>query len=130
MALSDAERQKRCREKKRGGPPVGRWAGHISLAKIAAAVGIKKSTLAMLRWIERHAPDVLPGLDGAWKPAPMYRKLKTEYDGVVFRAWWARHTEGHTDRLVVERENGRFVARWISGGTDCPGDCDQPGEAI
>jgi hypothetical protein len=56
MAMTNAERQRRYRDKKRGGPPQRQCAG--SLTEAAKAAGLKRTTLWMLLWINKHAPDV------------------------------------------------------------------------
>ena len=61
--MSNAERQRRYRNRKRGGPPRGRWAGHISVAKQAEAVGASRSMLFMAKWICKHAPDLVSEIE-------------------------------------------------------------------
>src|SRR5437870_2773322 len=64
-AMSNAERQRRYRDRNRGGPPKGRWAGHQSLetqAQASLPQRLSRSSVYMLRWITGHAPDVLPAL--------------------------------------------------------------------
>ena len=55
--MTNAERQKRYRDKQRGGPPVGRWAGHVSREVRAVAHDTSRSIIMMSKWILRHAPE-------------------------------------------------------------------------
>jgi hypothetical protein len=118
MALTNAERQKGYRDRKRGGPPAGRWAGRSSLAKIARSVGTSRTRLFMIRWISAHAPEVLdqtvnrgePGL----KITPTYYRLKAEYEAGILRT--AKERPAGDVRLVESRQDGQFVFNWVRGG--------------
>lgn len=77
--MTNAERQKRYRDRKRGGPPRGRWTGHISVASRAKALSVSRTMIFMARWIAEHAPDVATQIErGELKVGPEYRRLKAE----------------------------------------------------
>ena len=61
--LTNAERQRRYRDRKRGSPPVGRWQGHTPAAALAKSQGIGRSILFMASWLQRFAPDLIPQLE-------------------------------------------------------------------
>ena len=57
--MTGAERQKRYRDKKRGGPPVGRWGGHLSHATFAKLAHVGRTFYWMLGWmLLHHASEV------------------------------------------------------------------------
>jgi hypothetical protein len=111
--MTNAERQKQYRDRKRGGPPVGRWHGHDSAAKWAERLGIGRSQWLMIRWICRHAPDVHDEFakDEKLKITPTYHRLKREYDIGLVRALADGEPEDHT--LFEFRRNGKFVFEWV-----------------
>ena len=123
--MTNAERQKRYRDRKRGGPPAGRWAGHTSLTKVAKSSQLGRTTLWMLGWISRHAPDLEPALAAdEIKIAPTYRRLRREYLEAVTQAD-ATRPRGAGYRLTMSRRNGHFVVKWVRspGPGLCPDKC-------
>jgi hypothetical protein len=79
-AHSNAARQKRYRDRKRGGPPVGRWNGHVSMAMRAKAVGVSRTMLFMAGWIRRNAgSEIVADIKAGKLPlAATYRRLRRE----------------------------------------------------
>jgi len=116
MAMSNAERQKRYRDRKRGGPPRGRWYGHgpvLNAKQHFAVHGCSRTTLFMGRWLWEHAPDAAEDiLDGSSeaKVSPTYRKLRREFEAGVVKAISEGVLEGHV--LTFRRENGKFIFEW------------------
>jgi hypothetical protein len=115
MAMTNAERQKRHRDKRRGCPREGRWpAGYLSVDRLAKVQGVGRTTIFMAKWILRHAPDVAPRLDaGELSVAPTYRRLRNEYVMGAARAVKARPDDNEA-RLEETRRNGKFVFKWVS----------------
>ncbi len=110
--MTNAERQKRYRDKLRGGPPQGRWAGHTSTAKRGEAIRISRTMIFMCSWVCKHAPEYEGQFAaGKTKVSPLYRRLKHEYDAKLFKALCKRPSDGAT--LLYRRENGEFVFEWI-----------------
>jgi hypothetical protein len=100
MAMSGAERQKRYRDKKRGGPPRGRWAGHT---KVVDAQGPdwrgrrhKRTWAFMQKWLAAHAPGV-----------PLDHKITTSYE--TLRDLWVRAYNAAWDGATEAQREGR---RW------------------
>ncbi len=116
--MTNAERQKRYRDKKRGGPAVGRWGGHTSMAKVAKGVGATRTTMFMLMWIDQHAKDVMLNLDsGELKVTPTYKRLRAEYEaGVVAAVSSTKDRRGV--KLVCARKDGKFVFTWVKADSD------------
>jgi hypothetical protein len=124
--LTNAERQQRYRDRKRGGPPQGRWAGYVTLQR---TLGISRSSAHMARWIYRHAPDeyarlciVMNRLHGSRRKGlgikPLYRRLRAEITEALTRAVRTPtdeefHERRRSCRLVPRRQDGRFVFEWI-----------------
>jgi hypothetical protein len=118
MALSNAERQKRHRDRKRGSPVVGRWPeGYVSIAKRARVCHTTRTMTCMAGWILQHAPEFEGSVaSGAERITPLYRRLKQEYDMGVFRALKNATPDqaGFNGWALVEgRECGRFVFKWV-----------------
>ena len=110
--MTNAERQRRYRDKLRGSPPLGRWAGHTSRAAVAKGHKIGRTILFMSAWILEYAPDCAGPMEaGTAKATPTYRRLKAEYDIGLFKALGERPSDGAT--LHYRRENGEFVFEWI-----------------
>jgi hypothetical protein len=107
-AQSNAARQKAYRDRKRGGPSVGRWPvmqtwdGKTTTAPKACidkyvcdTTGIGRTTLYMTKWLAKHAPA------GVWeqlnehrsklKVAPAYRALKRQIRNEYILALQAEH---------------------------------------
>jgi len=77
--LTNAERQRRYRDHKRGGPPVGRWHDHVSVAAVAKSQGIGRSLLFMASWLQRFAPDLIPQLErGELKVTQAYYRRRDQ----------------------------------------------------
>jgi hypothetical protein len=117
MARSNAERQKAYRDRKRGGPPEGRWAGHVSHDALAQALQVGRTMLFMLAWIDKHAPEIAADIKRSkGKISPIYRRLKAEFDSVVSKCLVSGGLEkmkSDTWIFTCRREDGRFVAQWI-----------------
>src|SRR5436190_17915550 len=112
MPMTNAERQRGYRDRRRGGPPKGRWAGHVSIATTAKVHDTSRTLLVMGVWILRYAPDEAPALDaGTAKTTPTYRRLRNEYIMAVAKA--LSKTDDPNARVVVTRKSGRFVARLV-----------------
>lgn len=117
MAMSNAERQRQYRNRKRGGPPVGRWAGHLAKRKIAEAYHISRTLLVYSGWIAKHAPELVQDLEaGRARVTPTYRALKPKYDAGIARA--VRDSDvtrmqalGYT--LHGEYRDGDFEFWWV-----------------
>jgi hypothetical protein len=110
-AMTNAERQRRYRERKRGGAPVGRWRHGSFVATFAKVNNIGRTVIFMAGWIREYAPDVAFLLEsGAVKVTPTYKRLTAEYDREVWVAIQAAEAEGSDPRLLTcRRENGAFV---------------------
>ena len=124
MALSAAERQRRFRDRKRGGPPLGRWHGHESLAEQAAAIGCSRTTVFRLKWLFTNAPEAAErAAAGVEKITPLYYRLRREYDEALIRfvetdsaECASRFAEGF--RLAPRYTDGQFMFQWVrEGGT-------------
>jgi hypothetical protein len=112
--MTNAERQKRYRDRQRGGPPVGRWQGHLSTAKIAKAQHISRTMVFMARWVMKHAPDLVQALEsGELKMAPTYRRLRGQYIMAMAKALESKH--GRNAQLIETRHAGQFVFKWKPG---------------
>lgn len=112
--MTNAERQKRYRDKKRGGPPVGRWSDHLSVPKLAESLKVGRTSIFMAAWIRKHAPDVAADLQAdRAKVTPSYKRLRGEYDLGLVRALQAREDQGNA-QLVVYRKDGQFVFEWVN----------------
>lgn len=112
--MTNAERQKRYRDKKRGGPVEGRWSvGHLTVADQAKLVQVGRTSVFMAMWISKYAPDAAQGLTaGTLKVTPTYKRLKCEYDAGVVEAI-ARKVSTDGERLVSSRRDGQFVFHWV-----------------
>jgi hypothetical protein len=110
-AMTNAERQRRYRDKRRGGPPVGRWPNGAVVARIAKAQNVSRTMIYMAGWIVKHAPDVAPLIEaGKIRLTPTYKRLRREYDRAVYVAIRTAIDAGHDPHdLMVRRENGVFV---------------------
>ncbi len=117
--MTNAERQKRYRDKKRGAPVEGRWpAGHISKPAIAELMQLSRTLVCMASWIKKHAPDVAPDLQaGRLKTTPTYKRLKAEYDAGVVAAI-AGHDGRAGEHLVSSRPSWpvRLRVGGLTGG--------------
>ena len=63
-AATPAERQRAYRDRKRGGPPRGRWVHedgrpYVSAAKRGGRFGISRNTQLKLDWLARFYPDLV-----------------------------------------------------------------------
>ena len=84
--MTNAERQRRYRDKKRGGPSVGRWPDGPwqgkAVIKICSHIGMSKSNWYMLKWLGLHFPDVVKTLgnrgDGRESVSHAYRRIKAD----------------------------------------------------
>jgi hypothetical protein len=116
---SNAERQKRWRDRNRGGAPVGRWPeGYVSVARQAKVFQVGRTLMFMSRWILKHAPEFeAPILSGEIKRVtPLYRKLKRDYDLGIFRALQGATSDqaaGNGWSLTEGRQDGHFTFRWV-----------------
>jgi len=109
-AKTNAERQRRYRDRKRGGPPRGRWADHVPTAVRADVSGTTRTMLFMAAWVVEHAPEFLPQIEaGTVRLAPTYRRLKREYDSALVA--FLRESGGRGE-LLEYRENGQFRFEW------------------
>jgi len=121
-ALTNAERQRRYRNKKRGGPPLGRWHGHASIQRLLASHGLKRTMAFMGQWIIRLAPDRFDSSTGRFdygeygSLTALYRGLKRER--LEAAAAFCQRTNGDYwlargwTLLDCPRRNGRFAFRW------------------
>ncbi len=110
--MTNAERQRRYRDKRRGGPPAGRWADLTSAAKHGEVYKISRTMIFMCSWVCKHAPEYEEQFAaGKTKVSPVYRRLKREYDVALFKALDERPSDDA--HLVCRRENGEFVFEWI-----------------
>src|SRR5262249_36569965 len=109
MPMTNAERQKRHRDKGRGGPPAGGGPpGYLSVGKRAKALDVGRTLMFMSQWILQHAPDVADRIEsGELRTTPTYTRLRNEYVMCVARALEARRDDGDA-RLEVFRRNGEF----------------------
>ena len=105
--LSNAERQRRYRDRRRGGPPVGRWDGHMSVKATLAVFPVGRSFYYMTRWLRKYAPEVIPDLEaGKAKITPTYQRVRHEHELAYFRALIAeRDADG--DQAGDDRRPGR-----------------------
>jgi hypothetical protein len=90
-AQSNAERQKRYRDRKRGGPPVGRWPQYPnSFAKSAGEhwqkfkvwPGVCRTNFFMAKWVIEHASREIIDDMNAKKTSIVraYRRLRDEHE--------------------------------------------------
>jgi hypothetical protein len=88
MSASNAERQKKYRDKKRGGAPHGRWPKqHLSAEILAATGGVSRTMIFMMSWVMRHAPEYQLDLaENRVKLTPLYRRLRGEYNLAIAAA--------------------------------------------
>jgi hypothetical protein len=92
MAMTNAERQKRYRDRKRCGPLVGRWHGHRTAKQFGAenptGERVGRSMVFMIAWLQRHlSREDFLALVAKEKVTPLYRRLKRQHDyrvGVEF----------------------------------------------
>ncbi len=57
--MTPAERQRKYRDRLRGGPPVGRWPeGHMTMEELARRSGISRTLLYMARQVREWRPDL------------------------------------------------------------------------
>src|SRR5262245_52778311 len=111
--MTNAERQKRYRDKQRGGPPLGRWHGHTATSKIAKALNASRTMFYMGQWIAGHAPDMASKIEtGEAKVTPIYNRLRIQYIMALARASQKR-PDGEGYQLVERRRNGKFVFKWV-----------------
>ena len=78
--VTNAERQRRYRDRKRGGPSCGRWPlGYVTIAQTARLQGVSRSMLFMARWLRMYAPDVIPKVEsGELKVTPIYQRRRSQ----------------------------------------------------
>ena len=115
--MTNAERQKRYRDRKRGGPPKGRWAGYETLADIARLTGGSRTVVFMANWLVNHAMDAADKVRiGELKITPTYRRLRRAYDAGIVKAIRERPSSNH--RLVCRWVDGAFEFEWIPEGDD------------
>lgn len=115
--MTSAERQRRYRDRRRGGPPRGRWPeGYVPVGVTAKLAGTNRSYAFYAAWMEKHAPDALGEvLARKLKIAPIYERLRREYDRGIIVAVGQPH--GETDELVTYRDDGHFVFDWVARST-------------
>jgi hypothetical protein len=122
-ATTNAGRQRRYRDRKRGGPPRGRWCGHKTAQQFAPA-GWRRTKVFMGLWIIRHAPDLFDPRTGQIDcgehrtVTALYKALRVERMRAA--AMFFRETNGEKMvaqgcRLVEARHDHRFVFRWVKG---------------
>jgi hypothetical protein len=110
--MTNAERQRRYRDRSRGCPPVGRWAYHTATAKIAAEYKISRTMIFMSAWIKNHAPEYCDALvAGSGTVSKIYREQKPKFDAGLFRAISKDPKDG--SRLTWHRVDGEFFFKWI-----------------
>jgi len=116
-ALTNAERQRRHRNKRRGGPPVGRWPDGATIGKLRKSLCQRlewsRTMYYMAQWIIRHAPDVEADVEAdKVRITPAYNRLKREmFVGFArFLALGDKSGEGY--ELKVSRRGGRFHFAW------------------
>jgi len=91
--MTNAERQKRYRDRKRGGPPVGRWlAGYKSVEttvaeekKLWSEPGMGRTMVFMLLWLKRMAPAVERDADKV-RISTTYKRLRAVYKANLRKA--------------------------------------------
>lgn len=108
--MTNAERQKRYRDKKRGGPPVGRWGGRVPVKTAAEVYKVGRTLIFMSSWIAKHAPDVSDEIRaGRARVTPAYKRLRAEYMMGLARAV---QDAPKGASFFVTRRDGRFVFEW------------------
>ena len=122
-AMTSAERQRRYRDKKRGGPPLGRWHGHATAQQLAPP-HLGRTSVFMGRWIIKHAPDLCDHQTGQIDFGE-YRTLTACYRGLKkerMRAAKAFFDKTDGDAMLalgytlVESRSGHcFVFQWVKG---------------
>ena len=81
MAKTSAERQREYRDRKRGGPAAGRWAGHTTAAEIVQQYGGSRTGLSMAQLVKRYRPDLFERVQsGDLKLAVAYKLANRERD--------------------------------------------------
>ena len=113
MAMTNAERQKRYRDRKRGGPPRGRWGDHgWTQAQLAAGLGIGRTMVCMVHWLgECGALEELRKIEaGRGKVTPIYKRLRADYERGLCRAL-LHEIPGRV--LTCRREDGAFLFEWV-----------------
>lgn len=111
-SMTNAERQRRYRDRKRGGPPRGRWAGHLPAFLLAKSQGTSRSYMYYASWILDHASDVADAIEaGDGNLAVAYERLRREYESGLMKSLRSRPSDDA--RLFCRRENGEFVFEWI-----------------
>jgi hypothetical protein len=112
--MTNAERQKRYRDKKRGGLARERRPGGMTDAELAKTLHVSVSMLRMARWIIAHAPDVVPAIEaGELTVTAEYRRLNDELDRAFFLAIHAGRPAGDV-RLMGRRRDGKFEMFWMA----------------
>ena len=118
-AMTGAQRQKRHRDKLRGGPPLGRWYGHTSQAAIARMVHLSPTLWKMARWILHMAPELEgPFRDntaGTIKITPLYHRLRRQHDMALARLVIREPDPGPGYEAVLryrKADGGSFRAYW------------------
>jgi hypothetical protein len=121
MAMTNAERQKKYRDRKRGSPPVGRWPKeHLPVEIVAKVSHVGRTSVFMASWVGKHAPECQLDLaEGRAKMTPLYRRLRREYLAGIAAALEKatakqRALEGWT--LTERHKDGHFVFEWVRMG--------------
>ena len=110
--MTNAERQRRYRDRKRGGPPKGRWAGHLSADKMTEDLAISRSMIFMGRWITKWAPEYEDQIMAKKiKVTPLYRRLRKEFV-IKFNKAVTERPDGDY-RLTCQMVDGAFVFEWV-----------------
>jgi hypothetical protein len=127
-AMTNAERQKRYRDKQRGSPAGRRWSGHLSARVNAYLAQTSRTAYFMGLWILNNAPDVLPESGKAreaFKITPAYKRLRSEYELGILDALSQPHDE--SDQLVYYRLDGKFHFEFQSSS---PSPHEEEGESV
>jgi hypothetical protein len=89
-AQSNAARQKAYRDRKRGGPPVGRWPRAewlktTPLKYTLSIIDMRRTTYFMCKWlIECASPEIVASLNASKiKIGPTYRQLRAEHNRAI-----------------------------------------------
>ena len=90
MVMTNAERQRAFRDRRRGGPAVGRWdygPDHAEfMRKTLERLHICAETYRRVRWVTKHYPDLMPvlmadsiGIGTVIKIARDHRRMAREH---------------------------------------------------
>jgi hypothetical protein len=117
--MSNAERQRRFRDKRRGGPPVGRWpADYMSLSAWAEIMGMSRTTLARLHYLDEVAPGWAEALEGDDRPVSItkaYYLMRLQVSVKMLELYQRdgdRSGEGYEIATRFRKSDGTVTAYW------------------